>query len=172
MKEFELCNGATIKVVSENEDETLNVSLTDLYEFELYGSTTLKDVFETLDQYPEEYDSINIDELFDEIDSDSDYETFINENLGTKHRWFLQVFLGKLNQELLSNYPDNKITGEEDFYGEIIFYGEDNEEQVDKIIKLQSDVIDSDNLLDDVLDNWESNEDIFYILRFSSNYED
>lgn len=172
MKEFELCNGATIKVVPENEDETLNVSLTDLYEFELYGSTTLKDVFETLDQYPEEYDSINIDEIFNEIDSDSDYETFINENLGTEHRWFLQVFLEKLNQELLNNYPDNIITGEEDFYGEIIFYGEDNEEQVEKIIKLQSDVIDSDNLLEDVLDNWERNEDIFYILRFSSNYED
>lgn len=33
-------------------------------------------------------------------------------------------------------------------------------------------MIDSDNLLENVLDNCESNEDIFYILRFSSNYED
>jgi hypothetical protein len=172
MKEFELCNGAIIKVIPENEDEALNVSLTDLYEFELYGSTTLKEVFETLDQYPEEYESINIEKIFDEIDYDYDYETFINENLGTKHRWFLQVFLERLNQELLSNYTDNIISGEEYFYGEIMFNGEDSEEQVEKIIKLQNNLIDSENLLENVLNNWKSNEDIFYILKFSSNYDD
>ena len=53
------------------------------------------------------------------------------------------------------------ITIEESFFGEIIFYIEDNIEHLKKIIKLQSDIIDDYDVLEGVLNNWERNDFFF-----------
>jgi hypothetical protein len=174
MKEIELCNGVTVKFAPENSDETLNISLNDFHKFELYGSITLNDVFDTIDRSPSDIEDFNIEEILEEIDYDDDfdYETFINENLGNKHRRFLSCFLAKVNEEILNQYPDKIITGEENLYGEIIFYSENQEEEIERVIKLKSDIIDNDNQLDEVLSNLEINEETFYILEFMSSYED
>jgi hypothetical protein len=174
MKEIELCNGVTVKFAPENSDETLNISLNDFHKFELYGSITLNDVFDTIDRSPSDIEDFNIEEILEEIDYDDDfdYETFINENLGNKHRRFLSYFLAKVNEEILNQYPDKIITGEENLYGEIIFYSENQEEEIERVIKLKSDIIDNDNQLDEVLSNLEINEETFYILEFMSSYED
>lgn len=174
MKEIELCNGVTVKFAPENIDETLNISLNDFYQFELYGSITLNDVFDAIDRSPSDLENFNIDEILDEIDYDDDfdYETFMNQNLGKKHRRFLSCFLAKVNEEVLNQYPDKIITGEENLFGEIIFYSENQEEEIERVNKLKSDIIDNDNQLEDIESNLEFNEDIFYILEFMSVYED
>lgn len=169
---LEICDGRNIQVLPENPDEKINLEVQEIYEITLYSSETLSDIFYTIDEDPEGYGFFDIEDILCEVESEVDYEEFINENIGQQHSRFLQIFLGKINENLLSEYTDNVVCGEESFWGDIRFDGEENEVQIEKLRTLKNEVIDRHGHIERVLNDetWERKSDLLYIICFSTNY--
>lgn len=170
MKNLELINGLTIAIQPESVDENLEVDITQVNGFSFYGYDTLLKVFEIIDENPKDYNFINVNEIMKEHGIIEDYETFINLNLGISARLFLESFLQKLNEQTLSNYTENIVFGEEKFFGMIVFTGVNNDEGVEKLLNIER--MDSEGIITELLENseWETEEDIFYILQFTTRY--
>ena len=83
----------------------------------------------------------------------------------------MKEYLDKLNKQRISEYQtDSKYITEEMFlFGMVIFDGENNDEFVEELNKIQGFTIDNDELVQKVLDSeeWENYQEVFYIIKYS-----
>ena len=170
IQKLELTCGTTVKVKINKKKPVLQILIDKIYEFPLYQEIELREVFDTIDESPYE-ESINIEEVIEETEIYDDYETFLDTNLGMISRMFVEIYLDKLNKQRISEYQtDSKYITEEMFlFGMVIFDGENNDEFVEELNKIQGFTIDNDELVQKVLDSeeWENYQEVFYIIKYS-----
>jgi hypothetical protein len=170
-----LFDGVDLDINQDGIESPIQVYLDEIFCFALYDVQSLQYVFNAIDEDPKQYRFIDVDEILNEIEAEGKYKDFIKESNGQIHRLFLEVFLGKVNKHYLTELKDEneKLTGEGGFLGMIVFNGEEDQNagSEKRFIDLQSEIQDPDGLIQNALDEreWENEEDVFYVLKFSSH---
>jgi len=171
---LELTPGKTISIETDPEYTygKIGVALDDIFVFNLYGSQTLEDALNEIDERAE-WHGIDEQEILDEIGYEGSIDELMADPLSLISRLYIETLLSKINDKVILNYENQIINGEETLYGMINFEGDNSDEKsIDRLKNLTNDgVTDSTNSIENILKTkpWEIDE-VFIILGLNTYY--
>lgn len=146
----------------------LKVTVSDVYDYDLYSGETLQGVLDEIDLLPDDYETVDVEEILSEIEYEDSYDDILETELDSKSRNFLSEFLKGVNESLLANYEGGTIEGEDTFYDLVYFDGNGNEESLAKLKEIYA-LTGSDEVQKIIkAEIWDSKENVFYIIHFST----
>ena len=160
---MELATGQTITFSPD-----IKPHVSDVYEYYLYHIATLQDVLDDIDEIPEYYPTIDIEQILSEIGCEISFEELLESDLHSKSRAFLREYFTAINKKDFADYNDGVIDGEITFWDVVDFRGEDNE-VFEQILQDHYNITES-NELKGCLESatWNSREDVIYIICFNT----
>ena len=127
---MELSIGQTL-----NFSQDIKPQVSEVFEYDLYRGETLQGVLDQIDLLPDDYDTVDVEQILTEIDYEESYEDILQTELDSKARNFLSEFLKAVNKSLLASY-DEVIDGEDPFYDLIYFDGTNNDDSIEKLVEI------------------------------------